>query len=268
MKFLVVMLGVAMMLPMAAWAQLAPPNASGVSMGEMHFLVKDVAAYKKFFAVLGATPAAEKDAMKVPGAVFIFKKGEPTGGSVGSMINHFGMQVPDTDAMVAKLKAAGYKTEIGANPGQYFIYGPDELMKIELLPNKALTMPIVFHHIHFFVADPGPNGGDAVKEMQAWYAKVFGAIPGRRAIFDAADLPGVNLTFSKSDTKTVGTAGRVVDNIGFEVPDLEGFCNKETAAGIKFDTPCTKKHGDKKYMVALTDPFGVKIVLTDNLDKM
>ncbi len=262
MKTLMLILGVAMLFPpVASWAQIAPPNAAGVSMGQLHFTVKDVDAYKKFFTTLGAVPAKKGNALEFPGAWIFLQKGDPSGGMVGSAINHFGLQVPDTDALVATLKAAGYKTEIGANPGQYFAYGPDELTKIELLPNKALTMPVIFHHIHFFVG-PGPDGGDGVKEIQAWYAKVFSAIPGRRAIFDAADLPGVNLTFSKNDTPTAPTAGRVLDYIGFEVTDVEGFCKTQTAAGIKFDSPCGKSP------VWLTDPFGTKIELTNNLSKM
>ena len=38
----------------------------------------------------------------------------------------------------------------------------------------------------------------------------------------------------------VGTRGRVVDHIGFEVKDLEAFCRKLEGMGIKLDRPYTK----------------------------
>jgi catechol 2,3-dioxygenase-like lactoylglutathione lyase family enzyme len=236
----------------AAKAQIASPNEFGVAMGHVEFLVQDVDTTRNFFLTLGGVPAASGTAVKFPGAA-------------GSVINHFGFQVQDLQASLDKWKAAGFKTELGSFPGQAFVYTPDGLAKIEILVNKDLTVPIVFHHIHWFVPNPGPNGGTGVMEVQAWYGKVFGAKPGKRAIFDTGDLPGVNLTFSKSDTPTAPTKGRVVDEIGFEVSDLQGFCKKESALGVKFDSSCDKGPNSPIY---LTDPWGVTIELTDNLRKM
>jgi hypothetical protein len=65
----------------------------------------------------------------------------------------------------------------------------------------------------------------------------LGAKGGMRGAFQAADLPGVNLTFSPSPEAVVGTRGRSLDHIGFEVRDLEAFCKKLEAAGVKFDRP-------------------------------
>jgi catechol 2,3-dioxygenase-like lactoylglutathione lyase family enzyme len=243
-----------------AKAQVAPPNGMGVSMGHVELLVQDVDATRKFFLTLGGVPTAHGTGVKFPTAVIVFKRGTPSGGAMGSVINHFGFQVLNLQESVDKWKAAGLKTEPGTIPGQAFVYTPDGLARIEMLENKALTVPIVFHHIHWFVLTPGPAGGPGDKEVQAWYAKVFGAIPGKRAIFEAADLPGVNLTFSKSDTATVPTKGRVVDEIGFQIADLAGFCKKETAQGVKFDSPCTQA---PKNPIFMTDPWGVTIELRD-----
>ena len=115
--------------------------------------------------------------MKFPGAIIAFLKGDPSGGTAGSVVNHIGFEVPNVTQALAKWKAAGLKTEAG-RPGQCFVYTPDDLSKIEILENKSLTVPIAFHHVHFFVADPGPGGGSAVTEIQAWYVKMFGAKPG------------------------------------------------------------------------------------------
>ncbi len=55
-------------------------------------------------------------------------------------------------------------------------------MRIEIYEDKTMTVPIAFHHVHFYVLDPGPDGGSGVKEIQAWYAKFLGAKPGQRGL--------------------------------------------------------------------------------------
>lgn len=252
----------ALLMPCASRAQIAPPNDAGVSMGSLHLVVQDVDTYRKFFVTLGGAPAAQGMAVKFPGVVVFFTKGDPDGGTVGSVVNHFAFSVPSTPDALAKWNAAGLKTEVGSLPGQGYVHTPDDLSRIEILENKSQAVPVAFHHVHFFVPDPAPDGGSAVMEIQAWYAKVFGAVPGKRGNFDAADIPGANLTFGKSRTPVVPTSGRVLDRIGFEVSDLEGFCKKETALGVKFDSSCAKAP------VLVTDPWGTKIELTNNLGKM
>ena len=54
------------------------------------------------------------------------------------------------------------------------------------------------HHIHF--------NSPAALEMQAWYAKTFGAVPGKRGQFDAAltsDLDAVEPPSHPHDTERV-----------------------------------------------------------------
>ena len=88
---------------------------------------------------------------------------------------------------------------------------PDDA-RVEILEDTAISEPIRMHHLHWNVV--------AVPEKQAWYAKHFGAVPGKRGQFDAADLPGVNLTFAKVEMVNPGTKGRALDHIGFEVRGL------------------------------------------------
>jgi catechol 2,3-dioxygenase-like lactoylglutathione lyase family enzyme len=105
--------------------------------------------------------------------------------------------------------------------------------------------------------------------VQAWYAKTFGAVPGKRGPFDAADLPGVNLTFSKADAPTAPTKGRVIDHIGFEVSDIAAFAKKLEAAGIRLDRPVQKSTASPATSIAfLTDPWGTQIELTEHLAPM
>ena len=124
-----------------------------------------------------------------------------------------------------------------------------------------MKVPIAMHHIHFWVAE------STVPEIKAWYAKMFGAKPGKRGDNEADDLPGVNLTFTKTPDATAPTKGRVLDHIGFEVKNLQTFCKKLEAAGQKFDRPYTKTPFGLS-IAFLTDPWGTYIELTEGLDKL
>ncbi len=243
-----------------AQAQLAPPGESGVAQGHIHLTVRDVDAAQKFFAMLGGMPVQNGplQLIQFPGTFVMLRKAEPTGGTVGSTVDHFGFLVKDLQPWMAKWQAGGVKWEKGVRPDgkQGYITGPDEV-KIEIIEDATIDAPIKMHHVHFFTAAP--------LETQAWYAKTFGAKPGKRAQFDAADLPGVNLTFSKADTSVVGTKGRSLDHIGFEVKGLEAFIKKLEASGIKMDRPYTKVQNTTTAIAFLTDPWGTYIELTENL---
>ena len=135
--------------------------------------------------------------------------------------------------------------------------GPDR-EKIEFIENKAMTLPISLHHVHFAT----PN----VDEMKAWYVKVFGAKPGRRGAFEAADLPGVSLTFSPASGPVVGTKGRAIDHIGIGVSHLEDFCQRLASMGIKLDRPYGKLAGSPLALAFVTDPWGTQIELSEGLN--
>ena len=58
---------------------------------------------------------------------------------------------------------------------------------------------------------------------------------------------------------------RVIDHIGFEVKDLEAFCKKLEAQGIKLDRPYTKVPALNIAIAFIQDPWGTYIELTDGL---
>jgi hypothetical protein len=64
------------------------------------------------------------------------------------------------------------------------------------------------------------------------------------------------------------TKGRSIDHIGFEVKDLETFCKKLEAGGIKFDIAYRKVPALGISIAFFTDPFGTYIELTEGLDKI
>jgi catechol 2,3-dioxygenase-like lactoylglutathione lyase family enzyme len=255
-----------------AQAQLADPGTVGVAMGHVHLAVQDIEATKKFWIAVGGAPAGKlgaNEVVKFPGVLILIRKAmDPTAGTVGSVVNHIGFLVPNVAETRAKWQAAGLMMEPPnpANPKQIYVHTPDDLVRIEILEDAMQTVPIKFHHVHFFVTDSG--GTNSVLAMQAWYAKTFGAKPGKRGQFDAADLPGVNLTFAKSDTPTVATKGRELDHIGFEIKNLQAFCKKAEAAGIKFDMPYTPRPDLGIALAFITDPWGTYIELNEGLNKL
>jgi catechol 2,3-dioxygenase-like lactoylglutathione lyase family enzyme len=281
MKWFILVSGLAALLPVApARAQSVAPNEAGVSMGHVHLFVQDVEATRKFLIVLGATPVklGPSEALKFPGTLILINKGEPSGGTAGSVVNHIAFAVPNVQEAMEKWKAAGLKTAPGRIAQQGFVFTPDDLTRIEILEDKSLSVPIAMHHVHFFVADSG--GSSSVPEIQSWYVKVFGAKPGKRdqtgslvkyppaansdvSLLDVADVPGVSLIFRRSDTPTVPTKGRMLDHIAFEIKDLEGFCKRAEANGVKFDVPFTKRPDLNISKAFLTDPWGTYIELTE-----
>src|SRR5205807_9897990 len=104
--------------------------------------------------------------IELPGVYVIVTRGNPTGGTVGSVTNHIGFQVKNISESVARWKAAGLRVDPGTRPTQVFVTAPDDV-RIEILEEPSLTQPIVMHHVHEFIPAP--------KESQAWYVKTFGA---------------------------------------------------------------------------------------------
>ena len=250
------------------WAQLPAPNEAGVAMGHLHLNVRGEAleAHKKFWIALGGTPTKMNmfEVIKFPDVLVFLNlpsQVDPApGGNEGTVVQHVGFRVRNLQDSLAKWKAAGLKTAPGQNPTQVYVVAPNE-MRIEISEDRSLTVPIANDHIHLFVREVG-----SVEDIKAWYVKLFGAKPGKRGENDAVDLPGVNLTFSISPTAIVGTRGRVLDHIGFEITDLAAFCEKLEASGVKFDVPYRKLASPNGLGLAfITDPWGTYIELNQGL---
>jgi catechol 2,3-dioxygenase-like lactoylglutathione lyase family enzyme len=247
-----------------AFAQAFPPNEMGVTNGHWHLNSKDIEANKKIFVALGGT--AQKngnfDIVKFPGVIVFLNQGPgtppATGGTVGTVVNHVGFLVPNVQASVAKWNAAGVTVEPGGNGrlDQAFVTTPDGV-RIEILEDKNQTMPIRSHHVHFYVPEA------EIPKIQAWYAKYFGAKPGMRGQNVAADIPGVNLSFSKTAAPTVSTKGHSLDHIGFDVKNLEAFVKNLEASGVKIERPYTKNAQTGASLAFVSDPWGTLIELND-----
>lgn len=261
-----------------ASAQLVAVKDGPVVYGHHHLTVTSVEAHKKFWVdALGGTPArlGANDAVKFTNVIVLFRQGTPTGGSKGTSVNHVGFGVPNIRTALDRIKAAGFPAVTRAelppaqevkddlafianqNTSIAYVMAPDDV-KVELVEVKTQTSQVAMHHVHYYTQQ--------VDAMKAWYVRMLGARGGMRGSFQAADLPGVNLTFSPSPDPVVPTRGRSLDHVGFEVRDLEAFCKTLEAAGVKFDRPYAKVAALGIAVAFFTDPFGTYVELTEALD--
>jgi catechol 2,3-dioxygenase-like lactoylglutathione lyase family enzyme len=240
-------------------AQLVAPNSTGDAIGHVHLNVKDIDVQQRFWTQLGGTPVNNEKLvmMQFPGIFIILRKQDSTGGTVGSVINHFGFHVKNFDSSIAKWKAAGISMDSGANPKQMFLNGPDDV-RVEILEDTSIKSAVEMHHIHLFVPDP--------LAAQAWYVKNFGAVAGKRGQFDTATVPGAEIAFNKVDMLQAPTKGRSADHMGFEVKNVDQFVAKLEAAGIHTDAPARFSPNASKTRIAfINDPWGTYIELTQGL---
>lgn len=249
----------ALCFPAGLRAQLAqPPNEAGVTMGQWGLYVRDMEASRKFWTTIGGSPAGklgEAELIKFPNAFIALNPTAPSGPSEGSVTSHVTFQVPNTAEARDRLTAAGLAVDTMNFP-RLFLTSPDGV-HIEILEDKTMTVPVRSHHVHWYVTEA------VVPEIQRWYVERFGAKAGMRGNFQAADIPGQNLTFSPSPMALAPTKGRAINHVGFEVKNLEAFCNKLGASGIKFDRAYARSGGIGSAL--LTDPWGTTIELTEGL---
>lgn len=270
-----------------SWAQVAAPNASGVSMGHLHYRVRDVEANRQFWVTLGGTPVPSANpaiddgavVVKLPSVLVFLTRAESSGNSEGSVVNHVAFRVLSLETV----EAAGLEVQrLAQFPGVASVMTP-EGERIELFDhtatnltftidgggvdevaerhNRPLPVPIASHHVHLYL----PEGAEV--EAKAWYVRIFGATPGKRWNYDAVDLPGINLNFSGNPGERVPTRGRMLDHIGFEVANLEAFCRKLEADGVRFDVGYYRG-ADGVARAMLTDPWGTSIELTEGLSDL
>ncbi len=268
--------------PVAALSAQTIVAEGPVVYGHHHLNTTDMAAPKRFYVeTLGGKLATvgtnDLEVIAFPNVFLFFRPmQQPTAGTIGSTVNHIGFSVPDLKPVVAKLKAHGFRMitsesvaatvtvedDIAAaspTTNIAFALGPEDV-KVELVEAKAQAAPIQLHHVHFF--------GEHNAEMQAWYAKTFGAAaqpaaPGQA--FVTARLPGVTLNFSPSTTPTVATEGRALDHIGFEIENLEAFTKRLEADGIPLTVSYRTVPALDIAIAFIKDPWGTNIELTEGL---
>ena len=256
-------------------------SAAPVIVGHYHLNVTSVAEHKRFWVdTLGgkAVKIGNVDAIEFPDVYLLLHVQKPTGPTRGTTFDHIGFAVPDVPAMTTKVVANGYALTVGREPapgetaspptaGNYgrfsYLVGPDGV-KVELVTNMAADAPpIVHHHVHFV--------NKQFVEMGQWYMKTFNATQrdGQTDFFFGADLPGVGymLNFFSwlPSENLIGTKGRAVDHVGFEVRNLRAFCAELEAKGLKLATPLKRDAELGLDVATLVDPWGTVVELTEGL---
>ena len=268
------------LLPSGLRAQLGNADAP-VVVGHYHLNVTSLAEHRRFWIDALGGEAFEfgedgVDAIRFPGIFLFLNERAPNGPTRGTTFDHVGFAVPDVAAVAARAVEMGFARTVGREPGPgqpespptagsygmfEYLVGPDGV-KVELVTaSEPGAPPIAHHHVHFvnreFVA------------MQQWYIEAFNATP-RDVLTDfyaGAELPGVGYSlnfFSWLPAEDlVGTAGRAVDHVGFEVRDLEAFCAALEAKGIRLTEAYRREGGIG--VARLRDPWGTEIELTEGL---
>ena len=256
----------ALTLASPAYSQLAVPNDAGLTFGHVHLNVADPELDSRlwvehFDGVL--TPIGDLTAVRFPGLLVILREREPTGGSIGTVMNHFGFKVRNLEKFLANWRAAGYTVdrEFTGSEGQpnAYVTMPDGAY-IELQEDQMLPVEVSGYHIHFLTPE--------FEELLDWYVDIFGLeIRPRGRIQTTTNVPGMNMSFATSTERTVGTPGRAIDHIGFELNDLAAFCESLAARGISFDVEYREVESLGLKLAFITDPSGVSIELTEGLDR-
>src|SRR5476651_1177220 len=101
-----------------------------------------------------------------------FSQAEPTGGSAGSVMDHFGFKVRNLAEVLQAWRAAGYQVGrafIGCEgfPNAYLM--GRGAIKIELQEDKALPVKASAYHLHFLLAD--------YVKLRDWYVETFSLVP-------------------------------------------------------------------------------------------
>lgn len=276
----VIAVGLSMVVLQPASAQLSNAEAP-VVVGHYALNVSSVDEHLRFWVDTLGGESFELDqlgiaAVRFPGVFIVLHEQTPTGPTRGTTFDHIGMAVPDVPALTARVVAAGYGRTVGREPGpgqaaspptagEYgmfeYLLGPDGV-KVELVTaQQEGAPPIAHHHVHFVNRD--------YVAMQQWYMRAFNATDRGNLtdFFAGADLPGVGymlnfFSWLPADD-LVGTAGRAVDHVGFEIRDLEAFCSELEVKGIELVEPYHRA-GDLG-MAAIVDPWGTRIELTEGL---
>ena len=157
----------------------------------------------------------------------IFFEREPTGGSVGTGVDHIGFSLRNVEEVVSNIIQDG-----GTQLGDFIEFSGMKIAfvedpwgtKIELINDADLRG---MHHLHLASADP--------ERTLAWYAENFG---GESDSF-AGVLPGLNygniwLLVDRADAAPVPTQGRSLDHLGWKYEDLTAAAEMLKASGVEF----------------------------------
>ncbi len=186
-------------------------------------------------------------------AVIFFER-EPTGGSVGSGVDHIGFSMTNVAEVVANVVADG-----GTQLGDLVEFGGMQIgfvedpwgTKIELINDPNLRG---MHHLHLSSPDP--------EATLQWYSDNFG---GSSEQFAGA-LPGLNygdiwLLVARARADIAPTQGRSLDHLGWNFEDLTAAQEELEGNGVEFTMEPRDYRGIR--IAFVEGPDGVRIELVE-----
>ncbi len=177
-----------------AFAQLAVPNDAGLTYGHVHLNVTDIEGHKRMWVEHFRGVVVERgplNAIRLPNLLLILSDREPTGGSAGSVVNHFGFKVRNLAKFLADWRAAGYEvdSEFTGSEGQpnAYVTMPGEVL-VELQEDQGLSVEVAGYHVHLLTTE--------YEALLDWYLDVFGLEKRSRGrIETTTNVPGMNISF-------------------------------------------------------------------------
>ena len=207
--------------------------------------------YMKYLGAVDANTGAP--AVKFGETFVVFRKTDAVKHSVGSVIDHYGISVPDIEAAMKRLDGSGAKIlspvrEISGLFKLAFIEDPFGV-KVELVQDAEWPG---FHHIHLRVADPTAT--------LAWYENVVGGTRDKlKGQIEGLRYGGVWLVAQDSEgEKLAPSADRSILNVGWVITDMDEAVAAFKAVGAKtLVEPVTVS--DEIKLAFFEDPNGVSV---------
>jgi catechol 2,3-dioxygenase-like lactoylglutathione lyase family enzyme len=246
----------------AALAIVAAPSAQSTAIlpivDHIHLNVPDQAKgvewYQKTF---GGQPTTEApDRLMLGDTRLIFLRNDQAQPSAGSALDHLGFSVPDLDAKMKELEAAGVKI---VNP----VRDVAGLFKLAFVEDPWGTRIEVvqdpdklgLHHVHLRAPDTAAT--------LAWYKEKFGGETAKlKDRIDGLKYTGVWLLVQRGDATP--SEGHAIDHIGFRTTDLAAKATEYKSAGVKFTSeprPLRLASGVTVNYAYVEGPAGAKVEL-------
>lgn len=223
-----------------------------------------VAWYTKHFGgVAGAFNRGDADRVQYPtDRVFyddlsiIFFEREPTGGSVGTGVDHIGFSLSNIEESVSNLVADGGE-QIGESTefsGMKIAFVLDPWgTKIELIDDPDTRG---LHHVHLSTSEP--------ENTLRWYQRIFGGeIVQWKGVLPAINYSDVWLMAAKAAGNVVPTQGRAMDHLGWASEDLDDFGRNLRLNDVKFTLEPLAFRGIRISFVEGPDGVRIEVVEPD-----
>lgn len=255
-----------------ALAALLPTALLAANVNYVHIAVPSpLQAITWYTQYLDCEAISDRDnAVNCSGIEIVFETQAVLGGSQGTGLDHISFSVPDLAARMAEIEVVGVggmgvrlqRFDDGATfrdiPDFFkvgFIFDPWGT-SIELVEDPD---HLGFHHIHLSSVDP--------EATLVWYQDVFGGEPALlKGLLDGLLFDDIWLLVSEHEEATpASTQGRVLDHVGFVVPDLEAFATQLREQGVEFQQePVLPENGRSKAKRAfLMGPDNVRLAVVE-----